>query len=86
MAADAEVPQPATEQDREIFRFLGQIEDRLEKMEVQLRRIEKEILAAENRSFRQVGSFAGLTAEQRAAEEEWRRTEAAGRAALEHNT
>ena len=57
----------------EIFRFLDQIEDRLEKMEIQLRRIEKEILAAENRSFRQVGSFAGLTAAQRAAEEELRR-------------
>jgi hypothetical protein len=76
---DPENPPPTEELGSKVLAALLRIEGRLEGMEVRLNRLEEEVLAACNRSFRPVGSFSGLTKAQRAAEEEWRRVEAAAR-------
>jgi hypothetical protein len=66
---------------------LGRIGERLEGIEDRLRRIEAEILAAENRHVHQRATLVGVSKatdeEHRAAEAEWRRVEGAGRRALE---
>lgn len=86
MVTDPENTQPIEELASKVLAALDRLEGRLEGTEVQLRRIEAEVLAAEDRSFRQMGSFSGLTATQWAAEEEWKRVESAGRRALERES
>ncbi len=81
MVTDPEDPQPVEEQGSKVLAALHRIEGRLEGLEVRLNRLEEEVLAACNRSFRSVGSFGGQTEAQRAAEEEWQRVEAAARRA-----
>ena len=66
---------------------LGRLDERLEGIEERLRRIEAEILAAENRHVHHQATLVGVSKatheEHRAAEAEWRRVEGAGRRALE---
>jgi hypothetical protein len=83
MVTDPGNPQLTEEIGSKVLAALHRIEGRLEGMEVRLNRLEEEVLAACNRSFRAVGSFGGLTEAQRGAEEEWKGVEAAGRRALE---
>jgi hypothetical protein len=80
---DPENPPPTEELGSKILAALHRIEGRLEGMEVRLNRLEEEVLAACNRSFRPTGSFGGLTQTQRAAEEEWKRVEGTAQHALE---
>jgi hypothetical protein len=53
-------------------------------IEVRQRRIEEEILAAERRHSQHIDSLGGLTENQRAAEAEWLRVEAAGQQAPQY--
>lgn len=66
---------------------LGRIDERLEGIEDSLRRIETEILAAENRHVHQRATLVGWSKAtdeaHRAAEAEWRQVEGTGRQALE---
>jgi hypothetical protein len=86
MATDPENPQLIEEPGSEVLAAVHRIEGQLEGIEVRLNRLEEEVLAACNRSFRPFGSFGGLTESQRVAEEEWKRVEAAGRHALERES
>jgi hypothetical protein len=70
----------------EILAALDRIERRLEMLEGRQRRIEEEILAAERRHTEHKGSFALMTAEQHAAEEDWQRVVTAARQAMERES
>jgi F0F1-type ATP synthase membrane subunit b/b' len=86
MATDSEGSWRIDDPGDEILAALERIERRLEMLEGRQRRIEEEILAAERRHSEHIGSFGGLTQEQRAAEAEWQRVVAAARQAMERES
>jgi F0F1-type ATP synthase membrane subunit b/b' len=83
MATDSEGSRRIDDPGSEILAALDRIERRLEMLEGRQRRIEEEILAAERRHTEHIGSFAPMSAEQHAAEEDWQRVVAAARQAME---
>ena len=86
MATDSEVSRRIDNPGSEILTALDRIERRLERLEGRQRRIEEEILAAERRHTEHIGSFAPMSAEQRAAEEVWQRVVVAARQAMERES